>query len=268
MRVTFDSNTLEKAARPGRSPRDPDQPSYVKVHQAVVGGRIKGYFAETIITLEGIQKADRAAVFGSTTLTGSEEITESPEENLTKVKFTLVADNPLRKPLHPEVRARITAARNIGMRLLRAPRMGGLLIKDPDGTVYIEEADEAATGRRVTTFHSILRELDARQVGFAQVKQLAARFAARDNVTEPWYQSLQRAADVHEQNAVQRAVAEWADGDSIAAHIAYGLDYFCTGDEGKSSGSASVFDASSRAWLTSAHGVQFVTMIQLAGMVN
>jgi hypothetical protein len=29
------------------------------------------------------------------------------------------------------------------------------------------------------------------------------------------------------------AIAEWSDGDSAALHIAYGLDYFCTNDEGK-----------------------------------
>ena len=77
----------------------------------------------------------------------------------------------------------------------------------------------------------------------------------------------QRAADVHEVNAVNRAVAEWADGDSIAAHIGYGLDCFCTGDEGNSSGAASVFDAANRAWLSATYGVKFVTMKQLASML-
>jgi len=37
------------------------------------------------------------------------------------------------------------------------------------------------------------------------------------------------------------AVAEWSDGDSIALHIVYGLDYFCTYDEGKNAGRNSAF---------------------------
>ena len=53
MRVTFDTNTLEKAASPERCDRDPLHPDYVKVHQAVVDGRIEGVFSETIITPGG-----------------------------------------------------------------------------------------------------------------------------------------------------------------------------------------------------------------------
>jgi hypothetical protein len=37
------------------------------------------------------------------------------------------------------------------------------------------------------------------------------------------------------------AVAEWADGESLSAHYAYGCDVFCTNDRGKSAGSGSIF---------------------------
>ena len=118
MHVTFDTNTLEKAARPERCARDPLHPDYLKVHQAIVAGRIKGFFSETIINLEGIQKADRAAVLGSTTMSQSEQITEHPETGDTVVAITFTVEDPLRKSLHPEVAARIHAARNLGMRSL------------------------------------------------------------------------------------------------------------------------------------------------------
>lgn len=39
------------------------------------------------------------------------------------------------------------------------------------------------------------------------------------------------------------AVAEWSDGDSVASHIASGIDYFCTYDEAKGAGSNSVFSS-------------------------
>lgn len=267
MRVTFDTNTLEKATRPERSARDPLQPDYLKVHEAVVAGRINGFFSETIISLEGIRKVDRAAVLGNTTLTQSEQITEDPAAGVTVVQVTLLADQPLRTLLHPEVVERINAARGLGMRLLKAPRTGNLLINDPDDMVFAAEPDKAATDKRLRLYQSVLRELDARDVGFVQVKRLASKFAARANVQEPWFQSLQRAVDVHEERAVMRAVAEWADGDSVAAHIGYGFDYFCTGDEGKSSGAPSVFDATNRAWLTTTYGTKFITIMQLAALV-
>lgn len=112
MRVTFDTNTLEKAARPERCARDPLHPDYLKVHQAIVAGTISGFFSETIINLEGIQKADRSAVLGSTTMSQSEQITEHPEAGDTVAATTFTVSDPLRKPLHPEVAARIRAARN------------------------------------------------------------------------------------------------------------------------------------------------------------
>lgn len=48
--------------------------------------------------------------------------------------------------------------------------------------------------------------------------------------------------------------------------VGYGLDYFCTGDERKSSGTASVFDIANRTWLTATYGTNFMTMSQLAAM--
>ncbi len=267
MRVTFDTNALEKAARPERCARDPLHPDYLKVHQAIIAGKISGFFSETIINLEGIQKADRSAVLGSTAMTHSEQIKEHPKTGDIVVAITCTVSDPLRKPLHPEVQARIRAARNLGLRLLKAPRIGSQLINDPDGTVFATEADNAALESRLRLYQLVLLELDARGVGFVQVKRLAGKFATRANAQEPWFESLKRARDVHEVNAVIRAVAEWADGDSVAAHIGYGIDYFCTGDEGKSSGAASVFDVTNRAWLAATFGVRFITMTQLAAMV-
>lgn len=56
-----------------------------------------------------------------------------------------------------------------------------------------------------------------------------------------------------------KAVAEWADGDSIAAHYAYGNDLFCTRDMGKTAGAASVLSLNNRRWLETQFGIEFVS---------
>ena len=76
------------------------------------------------------------------------------------------------------------------------------------------------------------------------------------------------ATDIHEERAVERAFSEWADGDSIAAHIAYGLDIFCSDDVGKSNPTNSVLDPNHRAWLTQIYGVQFMAFEDLAGSLS
>ena len=44
MRVTFDTHTLDNAARPGRHPKDPNQGDYVKVNGALPAEKPMGYF--------------------------------------------------------------------------------------------------------------------------------------------------------------------------------------------------------------------------------
>jgi hypothetical protein len=51
MRITFDTNTLDKAARPARYPKDARQTNYLKVHQALSAGVLRGYFSETSLYL-------------------------------------------------------------------------------------------------------------------------------------------------------------------------------------------------------------------------
>lgn len=264
LRVTFDTNTIDKAARPGRFPKDPGHADFAKVNAALAAGKLSGYFSETIISMEGIQNKDRALVFNSTRLRLDSE-TETVANGATKVEMRHVVEQK-RDPLHPEHAARIAAAVDIGMKALKAPRFGALLITDPEGKYFVPETPDQQA-QRISKFQQVLHDIESRGAGFTVVKALAQKLAMRDGVHEPWLHSLVRAKDVHEENGVKRAIAEWADADSIAAHVGYGIDLFCTGDAGKSAGGApSVHDAANRAWLQVAHGVRFVTISELAAM--
>lgn len=266
MRTTFDTNTLDKAVRPARFPKDPAQPDYEKVNEALIAGTLRGFFSETMITLEGIQKKDRASVFQSTQLSQQPEEDISVDGSGTAITVRMAVEQPARRDLHPETVARLTEATNIGLKVLRAPRIGMLYITDPDGKYFVEETD-ADRGNRITVYGNLLKEIEKRGIGFAVGKALGTEFGRRAGVTEPWFHSLVRATDVHEENEVKRAIAEWADGDSIAAHIGYGIDFFCSNDAGKSAGAPSVLDQANRAWLTATYGVRFVTISELAKMI-
>src|SRR5438105_4461013 len=64
--VTFDTNTLDRAVRPERFPKDPRQPEYLRVRDALACGAIGGFFCETLVIIEGVQKRDRAEVLANT----------------------------------------------------------------------------------------------------------------------------------------------------------------------------------------------------------
>lgn len=76
-----------------------------------------------------------------------------------------------------------------------------------------------------------------------------------------------RLSSSERENEFARAIAEWADGDSVAAHVAYKNDVFCTEDKGKSAGGKSILDESNRCWLQETYGVTFATIRELAEQV-
>ena len=60
-------------------------------------------------------------------------------------------------------------------------------------------------------------------------------------------------------------------GDSVAAHYGYGNDFFCTLDAGKGESKRGDPEFSTRPiefWLSADHGIQFVTIAELAEKVR
>jgi hypothetical protein len=267
MRVTFDTNSLDKIGRRQRFPKDPHQADFIKVNHAVVARTIKGYFSETIVTLEGIENKDRTHVFSSTRLKSqmTEKIDDAIGQETLYINTTTEQD---RRPIHLEHFKRIQAACEIGMRALKAPpRIGWIRIDDIDGGFFAPDADAKFTDRMDRTV-SACTSIESRGLGFALVKSIADQFAKHDNdPNEMPLRSLGRARDVHEEGRLKRAASEWADADSIAAHIGHGIDLFCTEDQGKGSGSASILDSTNRAWLETTYTVRIISLSELAAMI-
>ncbi|EJM26375.1 hypothetical protein [Pseudomonas sp. GM25] len=58
-------------------------------------------------------------------------------------------------------------------------------------------------------------------------------------------------------------VAEWMDGDALAATYGYGHEYFCTYDQGKNAGQSSILHPKNRATYMQKYGVKIVTPEEL-----
>lgn len=262
MKVTFDTNTFDKAVRPALYAKDPHNALFVKIHEAIKSGQVEGFICDTMITLEGIKVDDRASVFGSTSL----NTTRRSDEKGSTIQLTLRMDQSLRQPVHPKQAERFAAAVDFGIKLLGAPRIGMPRVELPDGDPYAVET-EAALAARIDRFHDLGRAIEQRELGSIPAKKVAQRFAARAAPSNPWFKILGAARDIHETREVARAVAEWPDGDSIAAHYGYANDVFCTGDEA-GSGRPSILDSANRAWLESTYGIRFATLQGLAAAID
>jgi hypothetical protein len=256
--VTFDTNTFDKVSRPTLYPKDPDHAAMVEVHEALKRGDIRGLVCDTGLTLEGIGIDDRSTVFGGTTTRGS--FGQVSEDTFL---ITIRTEQPDRPPVHPKQAERFREAFALGMRLLGAPRLG--MPRAEEQFYAVEESEQI--GRRLDRHGALASEIEKRGLGSARANALATRLAGGAVRVGPWFQSLGNARDVHERRKAARAVAEWADGDAIAAHYAYGNDFFCTRDAGKGEnkrGEPAILDPGNRVWLTADYGIEFVTITELA----
>jgi hypothetical protein len=269
VRVTFDTNALSDVIAPETSQRGAlGTASGKKVRAAVEADLAQGFFSETLITLEGIKNADRSAVFGSTTVDSTYRHGIAPDGNgVTYIDMRV--EQPARKPLDQRQADRFQAAFDLGMKLLLgAPIIGMKHVDDPEGKRYLAEPDEATLTRRLERHWDVATAIEARGLGCAQAKQLAREIQADIGGDNSFFVYLGKPRSPPEQKKIKRATAEWTDGESVAAHYAYGIDLFCSEDFGESASPASVLDNGSRAWLTDAFGIQFVTLAQLADMVT
>ncbi len=266
MRVTFDTNTLADVVSPATSQRPTGAADGAIVRAAIQAGAVRGFFCEALVILEGIKNADRRAVFGSTEANTHYQHGVAPDGNgVTTINIRV--EQPARRPLDQRQADRFLAAFGLGMKLLAATRVGMTRVDDPDGSRYVAEPDEGQLGRRLDRHFEAVTAIEARGVGCAQAMRLAYDIQAEIGGYHPFISYLGKPRTTAEQRQINRAIAEWADGDSVAAHYAYGIDIFCSEDFGKSAANPSVLDTANRDWLTKTFGIQFATLGELAQMV-
>jgi hypothetical protein len=65
-----------------------------------------------------------------------------------------------------------------------------------------------------------------------------------------------------------QGVAEWMDGDALAATYGYGFEYFCTNDKGAGAGTSSILHPSKRALYVQKYNVKIVTPDELIALLT
>jgi hypothetical protein len=262
LRVTFDTNALDLACRPERSPGNPLQPRLPRVNEALRAGVLQGFYSISMLTIEGVPRIDRAKTYSTTQMTS----TKAADADAIRVTYTV--EQPDRPPLPQPVKERITAAHALGLRALKAvPRLGMYHYLDPAGEYFLPNGADGELSRWIDKAHDITRAIEARGVGMAQLQAIAARLG-HGKPDRPWFKWLSDATDIHQQREIERAFAEWADGDTIAAHYAYGIDVFCSNDAGKSNAKPSILDPTNKQWLEVMYGVRMMTFEELLDEVD
>ena len=260
--ATFDSNVWRQVVSPDKYPQDRAAGDCKRLHEFSVAGSLKGMLSETMFDLEAIPKKKRADYFGS----------YEPKTVHTDVAMTAhtyhgrvaigpdLASHPGNSDYHNQHLADAIA---IGFRLLTCPRIG--MPKSPDTlrTMFLAQTNDdlKPVFDRLGEALEFVSSLGA---GIEHARALGNRY--RKPSDRVWYEAFPNVPDT-ERHLVPKVVAEWADGDSIATHIAHQIEYFCTRDQGVSAGNKSILAPENRKALKERFGVVFVTPEELCEIV-
>jgi hypothetical protein len=277
MQVTFDTNVWNRMVFPERHLNSPNHAALVKINNAIRSGLVRGFISEGFGTLEAIKRKDRAKYHAENT--PKVEVRSKPQgQGLVCMTIEIRTDHSLHPGLGEEFEEELDQALAIGMKLLTTPYIGlsipARLLNNP----HIYAPEVFATSDYNERFGSVVSTIVARGVGEGALVALAKEFTERLDAARPdglsdrelikcVYEYACASGLNKEKKQVEKAFGESADGDVVAAHVAFGNDYLCTEDRGGSAMSPSIFNDDNRAWLKTAYGVEILNAQQLSDLL-
>ncbi len=256
MKIMFDSNVWRIVSTPSKFPKEKSINDFQKIREAIVAGKIDPYISETAFTIEAIKKVHRKAAIAKKKLRIETETTE--KDGGVSLFITIGPSAGSKFDLNPILKNHFEDAVKLGFKIVRLPRIGSFFNIDVDKNRYILPPSELE-GYQKKVF-DIAGQIESYNAGFAHLKSIAANYG--NGLTD----GMSKAPASEEQNII-KAVAEWADGDSVAISIALACDYFCTRDKAKKGGVNSVLSTSNIAWLKREHDFKVISPEDLARLV-
>jgi hypothetical protein len=244
MRVTFDSNVWEKIFD---NKIKSDVPAKLRKHS------IAGFICESAFRIEAIEREKRVDYFREPKI----EAALFPAMTAPAGMTPFLSIGP-RDSAHPGIpttqMVKLRTAATFGVKLLRGCNWIGL--PNPRGlTQTLSYVDETIDERkeRENRQYEVFFAIQKRGVGKAAFEAAGGWCVEKLIKTNP--------------KRFQKACAEWADAELVAAHIGYRNDVLCTFDEAgegkKRRARKSIFSTENRQWLIEKYGVIIKTPEEL-----
>jgi hypothetical protein len=252
--VTFDTCSLDDLVK--------NRPNGLMVRHAIEAGHVRGFYCETLVTLEGVPRKERPRVLSRT-----RPVSRSTSTGKNTINITIGIEH-YRPPLNPKHAKMIETIEAMGMRALRGPaRMCGVRAKNGQVKFFEPHGSVLELAECMDKVNALAMDIQRRRLGYAVPVELGLQLLTSDEIAKPtlWFEGLRRATGYKQ---VKRAIAEWADADTIAAHYGYGIDLFCTRDHGENAKGRSILDDANRAWLQNDYDIKFVSLDELAERIE
>lgn len=259
MKVTFDSNTWRKVASPDNFPKDPIIVDYRIIREAINTGVIIPFISETVFTLEAIQKKNRKAFFRDYKAVTTTDLTEG-ENGSIKMRITVGPNKNAHPGNNDFLKEHLADAVQLGFNIIHLPRIAGITNREIEAYKY--KMNGEILSKYLDTVFEVGKRITELQAGDYEIQQLGLKYNS-----ESGFQGIGNAPD-SEDGVIAKAIAEWADGDSVASHIAIGGDYFCTNDKAVSAGAKSVFTKENLTILETEYNFKTVNPTDLAEIIK
>lgn len=252
MRITFDSNVWRIISSPDKFPNEASIEAFKAIRKAIDEKKITPFLCETVFTLEAIQRKDRKEFFSDYKANINNSVEEGESGEL-KLSFSIGPDKTAHPGNNSYLESHLKDAIEIGFQIIKLPRIAGVVNLDIEEHFY-KHQDLSAYHDKV---FKVGREIELKEAGMFHVKELGNKYNAL------WITGIEQAPE-NEAGNIAKAIAEWADGDSVACHIAVGGDYFCTRDTAKKAGDKSILSEANIEWLKKDYSFHIISPEELA----
>jgi hypothetical protein len=215
IKVTFDTNVWRRLVT------EPSQ--YPALREKIVSGEISPYMTEISVSLESIQKSKRQEFFRSympSTSWTAESVGPGGQIHAT---FTFGPDVASHPGLHTKLSQSLPKAQELGFKVIRMTNWG--TVRTPE-----IPQDMLLTVENCGAYWAYADRLSA-----------CSQFIASLGCGYRDYEMIKQTRQPGSPEQLATAIAEWVDGDALAAHYAFCADVFCTNDRARGAGSRSIF---------------------------
>ena len=259
MKITFDSNTWRKVASPNNFPKDPIINDYRIIRESISNGRIIPFISETVFTLEAIKKIDRKKFFKDYKAVITTEISET-DNGYIKMQFKIGPNTNAHPGNNDFLKEHFADAVKLGFNIIHVPRIAGITNKDIEASMY--KLDNETLSAYLDKVFEVSARITELQAGDYEINEIAKKYNPQAGL-----HGIGDAPD-SDNGVIAKAIAEWADGDSVASHIAIGGDYFCTNDNAISAGVKSIFSLTNLKIMELEYGFKKITPSGLAHLLK
>lgn len=258
--VTFDTNVINHLLSPESCNDAILQSNCIQIKELINAGKIRPHVSETIFNLEELERMVRPNYFGSYEPTLTIESIETGDSQTIQQRICISPNINGRPEPNSYWIEKLAGVRGLGFKFLSAPRTGmpinPLLAQSDFG-----QRDEQEMRKQQSRFFDAIDFVCQLGAGIEVARKLGNDYRTNEDT---WYEALKKAPI----NRVAKAIAEWSDGDSVAAHISYGVNIFCTMDKAKAAGSQSIFSEENRNKLNERFGTIILTPEELLASMH